>query len=107
LENKKGWCIFTPSLTLKHTTMKNQIQIAEAAAEKLNALYKEEIFSLRYGSTEQSAAIINDKYRYEGNDVDITFDEDGITGTVTSSTVKFSSVDELLEEIDQLFINEE
>lgn len=86
--------------------MENKIQIAEAAAEKLNALYKEEIFSVKYGSTEECATIMNNMYRYEGNDVDVTFDEDGITGTVTSSTVKFTDVNDLLENIDQLFINE-
>ena len=85
----------------------DQIKIAREAIEKLNTLYKEEIFGLKYGSDEQSASILNEKYRYEGNDVDITFDDDGITGTVTSSTVKFASINELLQEIDQLFINED
>jgi hypothetical protein len=86
--------------------MKNQMTIAKEAATKLNKVYGEEIFSIKYGSDQQSASILNDKYRYEGNDVDITFDDDGITGTVTSQTVVFHSVEDLINEIDQLFINE-
>lgn len=83
--------------------MKNQITIAERVVQKLNIVCGEEIFSTKYGSSEVSATIINELYRYEGNDVDITFDEDGITGTVTGLTLSFESEDDLIENIDQLF----
>jgi len=86
--------------------MKNQLEIANTAITKLNSLYNENIFALKYGSEEDYATVINDKYRYEGNDVDITFSEDGIVGTATGSTVNFSSIEDMLENIDQLFINE-
>ena len=83
--------------------MKNQIAIAENLAQKLNEIYGENIFSVKYGGSELSATIMNDLYRYEGNDVDITFDEDGINGTVTGSTICFESDNDLIENIGQLF----
>lgn len=86
--------------------MKNQLEIANTAITRLNSLYNENIFALKYGSDKYCATIINEKYRHEGNDVDITFSEDGVVGTATGSTVNFSSTEDLLENIDQLFIND-
>ena len=82
------------------------LEIANKSVAELNSLYNENIFALKYGSGQDYATVINEKYRYEGNDVDITFSEDSITGTITGSTVNFSSIEGLLENIDQLFIND-
>ncbi len=82
------------------------LQLAQQVADMLNKQYEESIFSIAYGSDETCATIVNDKYRYEGNDVNISFDSDGIVGTVTGSTVQFSSTQDVLDNIDQLFINE-
>ena len=81
----------------------NQIALAKNLAQKLNDIYGENIFSVKYGSSELSATIINDLYRREGTDVDITFDEDGIIGSVTGLTMYCESEDDLIENIDQLF----
>lgn len=86
--------------------MTNQLAVASQAIEKLNALYNEHIFALKYGSNQECATVINEEYRYEGNDVDITFSEEGIIGTATGSTVNFTSIEDLLQNIDQLFIND-
>lgn len=91
---------------MENLEMKNQLEIANSAIAKLNSLYNENIFALKYGSEQDCATVINENYRYEGNDVDITFSEDGIVGTATGSTVSFSSIEDLLENIDQLFIND-
>lgn len=81
-------------------------QIAQEIVEKLNAKYGEKIFELDF-SCEHHAEIINTKYRWEGNDVNINIDEDGITGSATSLSCNFTSVDDVLENIDSLFINAE
>lgn len=87
--------------------MKNQLALAQEAVELLNENYNEQIFSVRHDSTELEAVVMNDLYRYEGNDVDITFDERGITGTATGiATVSFKSLEQLTTEIDQLFLND-
>ncbi len=80
-------------------------KIANEIVEKLNELYEEKIFKIK-DHCEEYSSIINDKYRYEGNDVDLMVDEDGIMGTITGSTVNFSSIEDVLENIDQLFIND-
>jgi len=82
------------------------IIVATEAAKRLNELYEDSIFSVRADSLLHSATIQNNKHRYEGNDVDITFDKNGITGTITSQTINFVDIDDLVKKIYLLFINE-
>lgn len=86
--------------------IKDHEQDANAAIRKLNELYGESIFSLKSTSNQNCAVVINEEYRYEGNDVDITFSDDGIVGCITGSTVQFASIEDLVQNIDKLFINE-
>lgn len=92
------WCLEVCGIEIK-----NNLNLANESVGKLNHLYKEPIFCVKYGSNRESATIINDKYRYEGNDVDIVFDSDGIEGSITSKSIKFDDIDDLIDNIGQLF----
>lgn len=87
--------------------MKNQLTIAKIVVELLNILYEEEIFAIRPNSDSDEAVIINQKYRYEGNDLDISFSKEGIFCTITGAMVDFADVPELIYCIDELFDREE
>lgn len=72
---------------------------------RLNKEYREQIFSLRCFDGEE-AVITNGLYRYEDNDVDIYITSEEIHGTVSGHRVDFCSEDNVLADIDMLFINE-
>lgn len=89
--------------------VESSLHLANEIVKELNKLYKDEIFVIEYYNDEtDEVTIINDSYRYEGNDLHIRVESYGtITVTVTSiSEQTFYSVDDLLHAIDSIFINE-
>lgn len=81
---------------------KNYESIATNVAERLNEKFGEKIFYVT-SCNENHCLIQNLIYNYEGNDVGIMISDDGIEGSITGVTVKFASVDELIDRIDELF----
>jgi hypothetical protein len=87
--------------------MKNtSYSTATMIAEELNKKFNENIFTVISNENDDEARIINEQYHYEGNDVDIIINEDGIHGTCTGHTEQFTSVQDVIDNIDSIFINE-
>lgn len=76
--------------------------IATNVAERLNEKFGEKIFYVT-SCNENHCLIQNLEYNYEGNDVGIMISDDGIEGSITGLTIKFDSVDDLIDRIDELF----
>ena len=85
--------------------MKNKIELAKIAIEKLNNHYKESIFVLKHGSTQDYSTIINHTYDYIGNQISIDFYDSEIVCRGYEATINTNSISDLIDEVDQIFKN--
>lgn len=80
----------------------NYVETAIQVVNRLNDKFGKKIF-VTTGIGETYCLIQNLIYNYEGNDVGIMISDDGIEGSITGATVRFGSVDDLIDRIDELF----
>ena len=81
---------------------KNYESIATNVVNRLNDKVGKKIF-VTTGIGETYCLIQNLIYNHEGNDVGIAISDEGIEGSITGLTVKFASIDDLIDRIDELF----
>ena len=80
----------------------NYVETATNVVNRLNDKFGKKIF-VTTGIGETYCLIQNLIYNYEGNDVGIMIYDEGIEGSITGLTIKFDSVDDLIDRIDELF----
>ena len=80
----------------------NYVETAIKVVNRLNDKFGKKIF-VTTGIGEIYCRIQNRIYKYEGNDVRIMISDEGIEGSITGATVRFDSVDDLIDRIDELF----
>lgn len=80
----------------------NYVETATKVVKRLNDKFGKKIF-VTTGIGETYCLIQNIVYNYEGNDVGIEISDEGIEGSITGVTVRFDSVDDLINRIDELF----
>lgn len=87
----------------KNMKTTNYVETAIKVVNRLNDKFGKKIF-VTTGIGETYCLIQNLIYNYEGNDVGIEISDEGIEGSITGLTVKFASVDDLINRIDELFV---
>lgn len=76
----------------------NYVETAIKVVNRLNDKFGKKIF-VTTGIGETYCLIQNLIYNHEGNDVGVMISDDGIEGSITGLTIKFDSVDDLIDEL--------